>query len=160
MKIGISCGSGGHLSQILELMDAFDEHDTFFVIVKSQVTEGINLNNVRFIIHPPKPKKLFGISLHKLQLTLYYIRLSIPCLRIILVDKPDVLVGHGGEATLILFYFAKIFRTNLIFIETVERVNELSGTGKLVYPITDLFIVQWETLKNKYENSVYWGRII
>ena len=105
-------------------------------------------------------KSYLESGLHKLQLILYYLRLSIPCLRILSVEKPDVIVGHGGEATLILFYLAKIFRTNLIFIETVERVNELSGTGKLIYPITDRSIVQWESLKNKYENSVYWGRII
>ena len=61
MKICISCGAGGHLSQILEIMDAFEGYDTFFVIVKSKVTEGIDLKDVKFIIHPPKPKKLFGI---------------------------------------------------------------------------------------------------
>lgn len=159
MKICISCGSGGHLSQILEIMDAFEGHEYFFVLVASEVTENIDLGKVIYIKKPPKPLKFLNINLHKIQLIMYYLSL-VPSTFRILKERPNVILGHGGEASLILFYLGKIFRIKLIYIETVERIKELSGTGKLVYPLTDLFIVQSKELQKKYEKSVYWGKII
>lgn len=159
MKICISCGSGGHLSQVLEIMDAFEGHEYFFVLVSSKVTENMDLGKVVHIKKPPTPFKLLNINLHKLQLIMYYLSL-VPSTFKILKERPNVVLGHGGEATLLLFYLGKIIGIKLIYIETVERIKELSGTGKLVYPLTDLFIVQSEELQKKYRKSVYWGRII
>ena len=43
------------------------------------------------------------------------------------------------------------------FIETFA--NRTSGTvaGKLVYPIADTFVVQWEEMHKIYPKSVCWG---
>lgn len=160
MKICLSCAPGGHLSQLLEIREAFDEHETFFVLIDSEITQKTDLGRVIHVKTPPQPRKIKNFNLHKFQLFIYYLSLVFPSVTILLKERPHVIVGHGGSATLILFYIGKFLGTRLIFIETVERVKDLSGTGKLVYPITDLFIVQWESLKKKYEKSVYWGRII
>ena len=35
MKIALVCSHGGHLTEMLELVDAFEGHDLFFVTYKS-----------------------------------------------------------------------------------------------------------------------------
>ena len=56
-------------------------------------------------------------------------------------------------------YIAKLFDTKIIFIETFA--NRTTGTvaGRLVYPIADVFVVQWEEMHKVYLKSVCWGWI-
>ncbi|MFR5484962.1 MAG: hypothetical protein ACLTHX_11925 [Blautia massiliensis (ex Durand et al. 2017)] len=35
----------------------------------------------------------------------------------------------------------------LIYIEVFDRIDKPTMTGKMVYPITDKFVVQWEEQK-------------
>ena len=56
-------------------------------------------------------------------------------------------------------YFGKLFRSKIIYIETFANRNRKTATGKLIYPIADLFIVQWEEMKELYPKAVYGGAI-
>ena len=44
-------------------------------------------------------------------------------------------------------------RTKIIFVESFCRVQHLSLTGKLLYPIVDRFVVHWDELHEKYPKS-------
>ncbi|XP_049735690.1 UDP-N-acetylglucosamine transferase subunit ALG14 homolog isoform X3 [Loxodonta africana] len=48
----------------------------------------------------------------------------------------------------------------IVYVESVCRVETLSLSGKILYYLSDYFIVQWPTLKEKYPKSVYLGRIV
>ena len=50
-------------------------------------------------------------------------------------------------------------KTKIIFIETFANKNTKTLSGKMVYPIADLFIVQWEEMKKLYPKAVYGGAI-
>ena len=47
----------------------------------------------------------------------------------------------------------------VIYIESFARVDEPSLTGKLMYHVADLFIVQWKEMMEFYPNAVYGGGI-
>ena len=47
----------------------------------------------------------------------------------------------------------------LIYIEVFDRIDKPTLTGKLVYPITDKFIVQWESMKELYPEATFGGWI-
>ena len=49
--------------------------------------------------------------------------------------------------------------TKVIYLETFARVNDRSLTGRLVYPIADLFLVQWESLLEFYPKAKYVGGV-
>jgi hypothetical protein len=42
----------------------------------------------------------------------------------------------------------------------MAAVVKPSLTGKMVYPIADIFVVQWEALKKFYPNAAYGGTVI
>lgn len=48
----------------------------------------------------------------------------------------------------------------ILFVESFCRVQTLSLTGRLVYPIADRFVVQWKGLCAKYLRAEYLGTLI
>ena len=86
----------------------------------------------------------------------------IKAVKILLKEKPDVIISTGGGEIAVPFcYIGKVLGAKVIFIETLTRLTTPSGGGKLVYPIADLFLVQWESLLNRYgKKAKYWGKVI
>lgn len=48
----------------------------------------------------------------------------------------------------------------IVYVESICRVQTLSLTGKILYPISDYFFVQWSSLRDKYPKSIFLGRIV
>lgn len=46
-----------------------------------------------------------------------------------------------------------------VYIEVFDRYDKPTLTGKLVYPITDCFIVEWEEMKKVYPKAINLGSI-
>ena len=54
-------------------------------------------------------------------------------------------------------YIGKLFGSKIIFIETYANMNSKTLSGKLVYPIAHLFLVQWESMTKLYPKAKYIG---
>ena len=68
--------------------------------------------------------------------------------------KPDVIVSTGTHTTVPMCYFGKLFRKKVIYIETYANITKRTLSGKFVYPISDLFIVQWKQMKKLYPKAL------
>ena len=86
----------------------------------------------------------------------------IKILFILIAERPAVLISTGAEIAIPFFYLAKcLFGSKLIYIESCAQVSNPSLTGRIVYPITDLFLVQWPQLLHKYGGKArYAGNLI
>jgi UDP-N-acetylglucosamine:LPS N-acetylglucosamine transferase len=135
MKICIVCSHGGHLTEALEMMAAFDGHETFFVTYDSVRTR--ELERVYLLPY---------IGLNPIKM--------LACLpkmwRVLWRERPDILFSTGSEIAIPVFYLAKLLRIKTIYVETCSRVHMPTGTGRMVYPISDLFLVQWKELLSVY----------
>ena len=47
----------------------------------------------------------------------------------------------------------------LIFVESWCRVESLSLSGRLLYPVAHRFVVHWPRLRDRYPRAEYLGRI-
>ena len=74
-------------------------------------------------------------------------------------EKPDVIISSGAAVAVPFFYLGKLFGKKLIYIEVFDRIDKPTMTGKMVYPIVDKFIVQWEEMLKIYPKAVYGGAI-
>jgi UDP-N-acetylglucosamine:LPS N-acetylglucosamine transferase len=149
MKICL-VGSGGHLTQILQLMDAFEGYETFFVTYNSETTK--NLKNTYLIKH-------YGER--NIHLFLMMINITLKAFSILIKEKPDVIVSTGAEIAIPICYIGKFMGKKIIYIESLSRIRTRSGTGKIIYPIADLFLVQWQSLLKRYgKKAQYWGKVI
>ncbi|BDP74281.1 hypothetical protein EfmAA96_20660 [Enterococcus faecium] len=52
-----------------------------------------------------------------------------------------------------------LLRRNQIYIEVFDRIDKPTVTGKLVYPVTDRFIVEWEEMKKVYPKAINLGSL-
>ena len=50
-------------------------------------------------------------------------------------------------------------KPKIIFIETFAKINTPSLTGRAVYPIADVFYIQWPELKSYYPKARYVGKL-
>lgn len=74
-------------------------------------------------------------------------------------EKPDLIISSGAAVAVPFFYLGKLFGAKLIYIEVFDRIDKPTMTGKLVYPIVDKFIVQWEEMKKVYPKAINLGSI-
>lgn len=158
MKICLECAEGGHLDEMLSIIDAFEGHDIFFVTTKAKTTEDLGkVTKVYYVREQYQPKSRFHTFLFELY---YLIKLTFLSAKILIREKTQVIVSIGGGATIPLCYLGKILGVKVIYITSLARVHELPFTGKIVYPIADLFLVQWKSLSEKYKKAKYWGKVI
>lgn len=71
--------------------------------------------------------------------------------------KPDIVIATGAHTTVPICYIAKLFGKKVIFIETFANITTKTLSGKLVYPIADLFLVQWPEMLELYPKAKYKG---
>lgn len=73
--------------------------------------------------------------------------------------RPKVIVTTGTHTAVLMCYIAKIFGSKIIWIETFANRNTRTLAGRLVYPIANTFVVQWEEMLKLYPKAKYWGSI-
>ncbi|MDQ4076868.1 MAG: UDP-N-acetylglucosamine transferase subunit ALG14 [Chloroflexota bacterium] len=134
MKIGLVCSHGGHLTETLQLVEAFEGHDIFFATYHS-----IREAEIQRIARSYFTANI-GTSLPRMLVACFW------ALTILLRERPDVLVSLGSEIALPFFYLGKLLGIKTIFIESWCRIENLSRTGQLLYRIADVFLVQWPQL--------------
>ena len=73
--------------------------------------------------------------------------------------RPDVVISTGSHTAVPMCYIAHFFKKKVIYIETFANIYTKTVAGKLVYPIADHFIVQWESMLELYPDAIYGGWI-
>ena len=72
---------------------------------------------------------------------------------------PDYIITTGTHTAGPICYLGKIFGSKIIYIETFANMSTKTITGKFIYPIADLFVVQWESMLALYPEAKYGGWI-
>ena len=74
-------------------------------------------------------------------------------------ERPDLIISSGAAVSVPFFYLGKLFGAKLIYVEVFDRIDKPTMSGKMVYPIADKFIVQWEEQKQVYKKAINLGSI-
>jgi len=149
MKICLAFSPGGHFTELRRIMPAFENHDICFATIEAKSTGG--LTDVYYL------RDSLGST--RIHMFFNMLIIAVQSLRIILKENPMVIVSTGADVTIPICYLGRLFGAKVIFIESVCRVNDISPTGKITYPIANLFLVQWEKLTKKYFKARYWGAV-
>src|SRR5699024_899209 len=143
---------GGHLTQLLQLEPLFKNYHYHIVTEKSTITK--ELQNKY-----PLSLLVYGARNYPIRYLFKFSFNILKTLVILLKKRPDVIITTGAHTAVPMCYIAKLFRKKVIFIESFAKAKTPTLSGKLVYPIADLFIVQWESMKKVYPNARYGGSI-
>ena len=147
MKIALVCSHGGHLTELNFLSDAFDNHETFYIANDSIRTRG--LDGPKYLVDPIETSPL------NMSKAFYHIG------RIMYRERPTAVISTGAEIAIPAFIWAQILSIESIYIESWCRTETLSTTAKVVYPLSDLFLVQWPELVDEAgEKARYVGSVL
>lgn len=145
-KICLVSSSGGHFEQLSCLKVLLDKYQGFVVTEKTQFA-----NKADYFVTPCG----FG---DKGWLKSSF-KLFCEARKICKIEKPDFVISTGTFVSLPFMIYCKLHRKKFIYIETFARVTDTTKAGKFMYKFADLFIYQWESLKEKYPKGVYGGSI-
>ena len=149
-KICFVASSGGHLEEISRLKGIEKAYDCFLVTEKSDF-EIKDFCDKRYIVPMMNRRQLNFLP--------KFIWLFYKTLRILLREKPDFIITTGALVAYPFCVVGKLLGIKVVYVESFARVNEPSLTGKLVYNMSDLFMVQWEDMLEKYPKSMLGGGI-
>ena len=149
MKLCFAASSGGHLEEIarLEKLKAGRES---FLFTEEGLEESRFCEKVYYVKKIDRRERLF---------VLHFLGLFLRSWRVLRQERPDCVITTGALATYPISLLGKLSGCKLVYIESFARANSASITGKLMHPIADLFIVQWEEGLRFFPKAVYGGGI-
>ena len=153
-KVLFISSTGGHLNELLQLKSMFKNYDYNIITEKDKTNESLKEiygDRVYFLPYGTR-SKIFSYIFK-------YFYLCIKTIFLFFKLKPKYIITTGTHTAGPMCYLGKIFGSKIIYIETFANRNTKTATGRLIYPIADLFIVQWEEMLKLYPKAKYWGMI-
>ena len=148
MKVCLVGSSGGHLTHLYMLKPFWQDKERFWVTFNKEDANSILEGEQVYHCYYPTNRSLKALLINT--------RLAWKVLR---KERPDVIVSSGAAVAVPFFYLGKLFGMKTIYIEVFDRIDKPTMTGKMVYPVTDRFIVQWEEMKQVYKKASNLGSI-
>ena len=148
MKVCLVGSSGGHLTHLYMLKPFWQDKERFWVTFDKEDARSLLKGETMYPCYYPSNRSLRALIANT--------RIAWKVLR---KEKPDLIISSGAASAVPFFYLGKLFGAKLIYIEIFDRIDSPTMTGKMVYPVTDKFIVQWEELKQVYPKAINLGSI-
>lgn len=145
--------TGGHLDELLQLKPLFNKYNSYIVTEKTKSTIDLKYKyqKINYLV--------YGTKDHLFSYIFKFIYNFIKSLILFIKIRPKVIVTTGTHTAVPMCYIGKLFFRKIIYIETIANSKTKTLSGKLVYPIADTFIVQWESMIKLYPKAIYGGWI-
>ena len=146
--------TGGHLSEMLQLKSLFDKYDYHIITEKTKSNLALKnkyKNRVNYLV--------YGTKDHFLTYPFKFIYNCFKSLILYIKVHPDYIITTGTHTAVPMCYLGKIFGSKIIYIETFANITTKTLAGRMIYPIADKFIVQWDSMKKLYPKAEVGGWI-
>ncbi|OWF39128.1 UDP-N-acetylglucosamine transferase subunit ALG14 homolog isoform X2 [Mizuhopecten yessoensis] len=169
-------GSGGHTREILTLMSGLGEHYTprYYVMATTDTMSEGKIqdfeskkgkdNSENFKIYKiPRSRE---VKQSWITTVLSTLQAMLVCFPLVFRLRPNIILCNGPGTCIPLCtagFLLKILtlgKTQIIYVESVCRVETLSMSARLLYYVADDIFVQWDRLQKRYPRSKYIGRLV
>ena len=153
-KLLFISSTGGHLSELMQLKSLFKKYDYHIITEKTKSNLALKnkyKNKVNYLV--------YGTKDHFLTYPFKFIYNCFKSLILFIKIHPDYIITTGTHTAVPMCYLGKIFGSKIIYIETFANINTKTLAGRMIYPIADKFIVQWESMKKLYPKADVGGWI-
>ncbi|AKP03253.1 PssD/Cps14F family polysaccharide biosynthesis glycosyltransferase [Companilactobacillus pabuli] len=148
MKVCLVGSSGGHLTHLYLLKKFWINEDRFWVTFDKKDANSLLKGEKKYNCYYPTNRNIKNL-----------VKNTFLAFKVLKKEKPDLIISSGAAVAVPFFYVGKLFGAKTVYIEVFDRMDKPTLTGKLVYPITDLFVVQWEEMKKVYPKAINLGGI-
>lgn len=148
-KVCLVCSSGGHFYELYHLNTAWQELEHFWVTFSSPDTRHVLKQEKVYSAYSPTNRSIKN-----------FFRNFFLARKVLAKEKPDIIISTGAGVCVPFFYLGRLRGAKTIYIESLARINELSLTGRLIYPVATEFIVQWPELADKRRKTRFKGQLL
>lgn len=148
-------GSGGHTGEMAPLVHALHKSNNYkqFTFISAN-TDHLSKHHQlipqegSIFLSIPRSRKVGQSYLTSILTTIYSFFACLP----LMFRKPDLLLVNGPGVcvpVVISIFIGNILgisNCSIVYVESICRVETLSLTGKLIYPLCDFFFVCWPEL--------------
>jgi beta-1,4-N-acetylglucosaminyltransferase len=149
MRVLLVCSSGGHLIQLHNLRPWWEAHERLWVTFKKLDSRSLLAGERVAWAHHPTTRNLRNLVRN--------LRLAWRLLRSF---RPDVVVSSGAGVAFPFFLIARLLRQKTVYVEVYDRIDSATMTGRLCYPLSNLFLLQWEEQRRSYPKGVVIGSLL
>lgn len=149
MKVALVASAGGHLAQLIALDKFWKEHErTWSTFDLPEVKDALAGEKVDFVYFPttrniPNAIRNLGVAW-----------------KVLRQEKPDAVISTGAAVAVPFFIIAKLLGIKTVFIECYDRITMPTLSARICYPMSDLFLVQWDEQKKAFPEAVNIGAIL
>ncbi|OZG66576.1 PssD/Cps14F family polysaccharide biosynthesis glycosyltransferase [Bifidobacterium eulemuris] len=140
--------SGGHLAHLYMLQPFWRDKDRFWVTFDKEDARSLLRDERVYPCHYPTNRNLRNL-----------VRNIGVAWRVLRKEKPDLIVSSGAAVAVPFFWLGKLFGAKTVYIEVFDRIDKPTMTGRMVTPVTDRFVVQWDEMRRVYPKAVCLGSI-
>jgi UDP-N-acetylglucosamine:LPS N-acetylglucosamine transferase len=143
LRVCLAASTGGHLSELEAYVGGFNSDETFLVTTPSPYSDSVMpLIRRRYVRR---------LARNPANLVVNFLE----SVRILLQERPDVLVSTGAGDSACLMMVAACLGIPVVFVESMARVTTMSLTGRIVNRWAALTLVQWPSLLALYPRAVW-----
>lgn len=148
MKILLVVSSGGHLYMAMRLKPWWSRYKRIWVTKKDAFSTSVL-----------KKEKVIEGNFPEQRNIINFFKNLFLAVKVVLIEKPDVIFSTGAGVAPPFFLIAKLFGKKTIFLEAFVTIGP-TLSGKISYPMTNLFLIQDHRLQLVYKNSKYVGKLL
>jgi len=149
IKICYTASAGGHTYELMQLNELFEKYPGILI------TESKNAASVFEAVYT-----VDQVNRKSARYLFQFIKSFFSIWKIMKKERPTHIVSFGAMCTVPVCIIGKLMKIKVVHVESFTRIKDISLTGKILYPLADLFIVQWRQLVHKYPKAVYGGKLL
>jgi hypothetical protein len=143
------CSSGGHLTQLYNLKPWWATFDrTWVTFDKADATSLLRDEDVVWA-HHPTTRNVRNL-----------LRNTLLAWRTIGRLRPRLIVSTGAAVAFPFFLVGKLRGARTVYVEVFDRIDSATVTGRLCYPLSDRFLLQWDDQKAVYPKGEVVGPLL
>lgn len=151
-RVLLVASSGGHLSQLLALEPWWASRQRSWVTFDTEdAVSRLRAERDEDVVwaHHPTTRNIPNL-----------IRNLFLAIRLLVRERPDVIISTGAGVAFPFFILAKIIRIPTVYLEVYDRIDTPTLTGRLCRPLASRFCVQWDEQRALYKDARVVGPIL
>ena len=137
------------LLRLLEMSNSWPQLPSFYVTTLEALAEKLVQQGPVYVIgecNRQHPLKALGVLIRSL--------------KIVIKERPDVVITTGSLPLAMVCLSAKLFGAKIVWIDSIANIEHFSLSGRMILHFADLFLTQWPELSQGYKKVEYVGAIV
>lgn len=152
LRICLAASGGGHVRQLLDLKGAWSRYSHFFLTEDSALSRSVSRDHkTYFVSHVALGQARLGSPMRMLW---FAFRNFFESVRIILRERPHVVVTTGAGAVFCALLWARLLGAKIILIESFARFDRPSVFARIAAPFAHYKIVQSKALTSQIAGAM------